>query len=311
MKASKNISRPAAAAHTTGRRDASPTPSLGRAYYQLTKPGIVYGNDLAAIGGFLLASGRHIDVVQFALMVLGVSLVMAAGCVSNNVMDRNIDRKMKRTKQRALVQGTVPVKNALVYAGVLLLAGSLLLGFGVNGLSLLVALFGYVTYVFAYGFAKRRSEHGTLVGAIPGAVPPVVGYVAVTGQLDAGAALLFVIMVCWQMPHFYAIAMYRRDEYAAAGIPVLTVTRGMRVARLQILVYVALFVVAICALSAYGYTGQTFLFGMATLGLIWLGFGVKGFAVPDEAAWARKMFKISLLILLSFCALLSLNAWVP
>jgi protoheme IX farnesyltransferase len=283
-----------------------------KAYYHLTKPGIIYGNDLAAAAGFLLASGRHINGWLLILTLLGISLVIGSGCVFNNFLDRAIDRKMDRTKKRALVQGTISTRAAIFYGISLALAGFIVLGFFTNLVTVLIGVVGIVDYVVLYGYVKRRSSYGTLVGSISGAVPPLAGYTAVTGRIDMAGALLFLILVFWQMPHFYAIAMYRLKDYARAGLPVLPLARGLRTTKLHIIGYVLWFIVAASLLWADGYTGITYLVGMVILGFWWLWLGLRGFrSKVDDTRWARGMFLRSLIVLCVFCVLVATTAWLP
>lgn len=281
-----------------------------KTYYQLAKPGIVYGNALAAIGGFLLASHGHVDLGLFLAMLLGVSLVMASGCVYNNYIDRGIDKLMSRTDKRVLVTGTVSARSALVYATILGLVGICLLLL-TNILTALLGLIGFIAYVVLYGIGKRRTVHGTLIGSISGAIPPVIGYCAVSGRIDGAALLLFVILVFWQMPHFYAIATYRRKDYVAAGLPVLPVKLGMRVTKVQILVYIVGFVAACTLLTVLGYTGYAYLITMLLVGLYWLSLALPGFKTHDDDRWARKVFGGSLVVLLVFSFMISIDAFLP
>lgn len=282
-----------------------------RTYYKLVKPGIIYGNVLAATGGFLLASKGHIDFWLLAAVLGGTSLVIASACVFNNYVDRSIDKKMTRTKRRAIPAGEVRGRAALSYAAVLGVLGFGVLTTYTNRLVVLFGLVGIFFYVVVYGQVKRHSVHGTLAGTIPGATPPIAGYCAVTGNIDTAAILLFLGLVFWQMPHFYAIAMFRKDDYAAAGIPVLPIKNGSRETKVQILFYTAAYTAAAAALTVSGYTGATFLVVVAGFGLYWLRLEVNGWGVSDDVKWARKMFRFSLVNLLVLCFMLSLNAWLP
>lgn len=279
-----------------------------RTYYWLTKPGIIYGNLVAAAAGFLLASAGVIRVDLFLSAMFGLGFIIASACVLNNYIDRDIDEKMVRTKKRALVTGTISGKNALMYAVVLNGIGVSLLTFYTNLLTVFVALLGFFFYVVVYGIYKRQSVWGTVVGSISGAVPPVVGYLAVTNRFDTAALILFLILVFWQMPHFYAIAMYRLKDYKAASIPVLPVVEGMHITKIYILFYIAAFIIASSMLTVTGYTGYIYLLVVGLLGLMWLGLGIQGFKTTNNAAWARKMFSFSLLVLLGLCAMLSVDA---
>lgn len=278
-----------------------------KTYYRLTKPGIIYGNALAAIGGFLLASKGQFDVLLFAAMLVGSSLVIASGCVFNNYLDREIDARMARTKKRALVSGRVSGRNALIYATILGLIGFTVLAAYTNWLTVAIGLVGIFFYVIVYGFAKRRSVHGTLVGTISGATPPVAGYCAVTGRLDLGALLLFLILIFWQMPHFYAIAIYRSKDYAAAKLPVLPVVKGLMATKIQMLAYVIAFMLATALLTRFGYTGYAFLAVMTLVGFVWLRLSLQGFSATDSNLWARSTFKYSLIVLLVFCLMISVD----
>src|SRR5579871_5606007 len=145
-------------------------------YVQLTKPGIIFGNLFAAVGGFFLASRGHFNPVLFVATVCGISLVIGSGCVVNNYIDRDIDAKMERTKKRALVKGAISGRNAILYASVLGIIGFLLLFIYTNLLTVCVGLVGYFFYVVMYTIWKRKSDIGTIVGSVSGAVPPVAGY---------------------------------------------------------------------------------------------------------------------------------------
>ncbi len=181
--------------------------------------------DKHRIGGFLLASKGSIDYPLFIYTLVGVSLVVASGCVFNNYIDRDIDRKMERTKNRVLVKGLISPAVSLVYATLLGIAGFMLLWFGANPLACWLGVMGFVVYVGVYSlYMKRHSVYGTLIGSLSGAAPPVIGYCAVTGEFDSGAAILLAIFSLWQMPHSYAIAIFRFKDYQAANIPVENVS---------------------------------------------------------------------------------------
>ncbi|KKU81409.1 MAG: Protoheme IX farnesyltransferase [Parcubacteria group bacterium GW2011_GWA1_47_8] len=277
-------------------------------YYQLTKPGIIYGNAIAVVAGFFLASKGDISWWLLLATLAGISLIMASGCVFNNYIDRDIDRLMERTKNRALARGAASLRGAVIYGTFLGLTGVLVLIAYTNFLTILVALAGLFVYVVAYSlWFKRHSVHGTLVGSISGAVPPVVGYVAVTGSLDLGVIILFLILALWQMPHSYAIALYRLDDYIAAGIPVLPVKKGARVTKIHMLVYIVLFTFATLALTAFGYMGYVYAVVLSVLGAVWLGLCAKGIKTLDDKLWARNMFIFSIVVLVVFCIMVAVD----
>lgn len=244
-------------------------------------------------------------------MLVGVSLVMGSACVFNNYIDRDIDDAMARTKGRALVTGEISGRSALIYAMILGLVGTLLLAIFANALTAAIALFGHFAYVVIYGIAKRKTVHGTVVGSISGAIPPVVGYVAATNNIDTVAILLFAIMTFWQMPHFYAIAVFRLHDYKRAGIPVLPIVKGIRETKDQVLLYIIGFIVTASLLTILGYTGYVYLGVIVLLGIRWLQLAIQGYSAPDDALWARQVFRFSLYVLLGFCAAISVDAFLP
>ena len=190
-----------------------------RTYYELAKPGIIYGNTLTAGAGFFLAGQGVIEWSLLVVMLVGLSFIIASACVFNNYFDRHIDARMERTKNRALVVGHASKTGALLFGLALLLFGTLTLHYYTNILALGVALVGFLVYVFLYTPLKPHTAHALWVGAVAGATPPVVGYTAASGVLDVYAWILFAALFLWQIPHFLAIAVYRFEEYRAAGIP--------------------------------------------------------------------------------------------
>jgi protoheme IX farnesyltransferase len=236
---------------------------------------------------------------------------MASACVINNYTDRYIDAKMERTKKRALVTGEIGPRSALLYAAILGILGFGSLAIWTNWLTVLIGLIGIIDYVILYAYFKRTSVHGTLVGTISGATPPVAGYCAVSGRFDLGALLLFLVLVFWQMAHFYAIAMFRAKDYKAAGIPVLPVVKGMRATKIQIVAYIVAFILATLLLPVYGFTGYIYSVVVVSIGLLWLRVAIIGFNAKDDIVWARKVFKYSLIALLGFSIMVSLANILP
>lgn len=280
-----------------------------RAYYNLTKPGIIKGNLLSVLAGFLLASQGDLDLLVFAAVVIGTSLIIASGCVVNNYIDRHIDARMNRTKDRALVTGEISVRNAFLFAILLGVAGLAVLLSLVNLTTALVGIAGWFSYVVLYGVGKRTTVHGTLIGTISGSTPPVAGYTAVTNQLDTGALLLFLILVCWQMPHFYAIALFRLKDYKAAKLPVLPAVKGVENTKQQILLYIIGFIIAACSLTVYGYTTIPYAVIMLITGVYWVYYWRKNLRSKDYEAWAKKLFFVSLNVLLIWTVVISVDSF--
>lgn len=283
-----------------------------RSYLQLIKPGITLSNTMSAAAGFLLAASIFgFNWVTFGAAIGGVALVIASACVANNILDRTIDKKMKRTSKRDVARGTINVPRALVYTVVLGAAGFMLLFLWTNLLTFWLGVIAYVWYVAVYGLAKRTTEFSTIIGGVAGALPPMAGYTALSGNIDAAAILLFLILFFWQLPHFYAISMFRQTDYASAGLPVWAVKYGMKSAKLQIFISVVLYAVVAALLYTYGYVGLTYLVVSSALSLYWIYKGASLYRNVNDIKWARTMFGVSLLVLLAMCLLIAVGGYLP
>ena len=278
-----------------------------KTYYLLTKPGIIMGNLITTASGFFLASRGHIDIVLFFFTMIGLGSIIASSCVCNNYIDRESDRKMARTKNRALASGTISHKKALFFAFILGVIGTFTLFIATNALSLGLALFGFVIYAGCYSLWKHHSSAATLVGSIAGAIPPVVGYTAVSGILDLGAILFFLLLVLWQMPHFFAITIYRQREYDHASIPTMATRRGIWITKLHMFFYIIAFLFTSSLLLLFGYTGLAYLAVVSLLSLSWLVLCIKGFRTEDHVIWARQMFRLSLVVIVGLSVMVSLD----
>lgn len=266
-------------------------------YYLLTKPGIIMGNLVTLAAGFLLASKGHVDLLLLLATVFGLGFIMASACVFNNYIDRHVDKKMKRTQNRALSLGLIKGRNAIAFATILGLIGSLILFFFTNILTLYVAAFGFVVYVFIYSLWKSHTIYGTAIGSIAGAVPPVVGYCAVSNHLDAGALILFIMLVLWQMPHFFAIAIWHYDDYVRADIPVLPVLKGAQRTKIHMFFYIIGFILSASLLTYFEYVGYLYLFVTLAFGVAWLWLAWKGFGDNNDRLWGKEMFRLSLVVI--------------
>lgn len=284
-----------------------------KSYLQVTKPGIIVGNLISVVGGFLLAAKGHMDHMLFAYTLVGVSLVVASGCAFNNLIDRDIDRKMERTKNRVLVKGLVSVQITFALAIALGILGFAILYFGANALAMWLAVMGFMVYVFVYSlYMKRHSVYGTLIGSLSGAAPPVIGYCAVSNEFDTGALILLAIFSLWQMPHSYAIAIFRFKDYQAANIPVLPVVKGIAVAKHHILLYIIAFMFAALMLSIGGYAGYKYLVVATTVSIWWLCMALSGYkAENNDYVWARKLFVFSIITIFTLNIMMSIDFMVP
>ncbi|RXZ87884.1 protoheme IX farnesyltransferase [Agromyces atrinae] len=290
---------------------AGPLNNVAR-YISLTKPRVLAGNVLTTIAGFALASAGVFDFAALGWVTLGTTLVIAAACVVNNILDRDIDQSMARTKKRVSVTGAISARAATIFAILLGVSGLLVLLFLSSPLVAAIGVAGFLVYVVLYGmWTKRMSVHGTLVGSISGAIPVLAGYVAVTGAFDGTALIAFLMMFLWQEPEFYSIAIYRRDEYKAAGVPVISVSRGIEHTKRQILLYTVLFAASALALPLFGGVGITYTVVMGIVSLVWIVIAIRGLRATDDAQWARGNFRYSLWVVLIMCAMFAIGPVLP
>lgn len=284
-----------------------------RPYLQLTKPGIVIGNLISVTGGFLLASKGNVNWIQGCMVVLSVALIVASGCVINNIIDRDIDGLMTRTRSRPMVTGRIPVGLALLYGCVLGVAGTAIL-YGATSclLPVILVLLGYVVYAGLYSlYFKRNSIHGTLIGSISGAMPPVVGYCAASGGFDGAAVTLLVMFSLWQMPHSYAIAIFRARDYKAASIPVFPVMKGISTAKRHIVAYIVAFTGATLMLGVLGYVGKVYMLAALIGGVYWFCLGLAGWTASNDIKWARKIFFTSIALITVLSVAMSVDFHRP
>ncbi len=287
-------------------------PERVKHYLLVAKPGIILGNLISAAAGFFLASKGRVDGAALLATLLGISLVVASGGVFNNCVDRELDRKMVRTRHRALAQGLISLKAAVSYATILGLAGLVLLWAATNLLAVGLVLAGLVIYVGVYSlYLKRQSVYGALIGSLAGAAPPLAGYCAVSGRFDLGAVILLAIFILWQMPHCYAIAVLRFDDYTAAALPVLPVTQGTAAAQKHMVGYILAFMAATLMLTFGGYTGYRTLAVATVMGLCWLYLAWWGYQAAGERLWARKLFIFSLLTIFTLSFMMSIDFTAP
>ena len=251
----------------------------------------------SSLAGYVMGGGELSNAPVVVFTVLGTGLVAGGASAFNQVIERGPDALMRRTRLRPVPDGRLQPAEALVFAALSSVAGLLILGLGVNLLSAAVALATLLTYVLLYTPLKRRTSFATVIGAIPGALPPVIGWAAARGVLSAGAWALFAIVFLWQLPHFLAIAWIYRDDYARAGFPMLPVLEpdGRSTAR-QATFYCAALLPVSMVPTLVGLTNTAYFVAAFLLGLIFLGLTLKFArtrAVPD----ARRLFFASIIYL--------------
>jgi protoheme IX farnesyltransferase len=229
------------------------------------------------------------------LTLLGTVLIMASSCVFNNYFDRELDLKMERTRNRSLPTGRLTPKVVLSYAIILGVLGLLVLFSFSGALAGLCGMFGMFVYVIMYTlWLKRSSTWSTSIGGLSGAMPPVIGYVAVTGRMDLGAWLLLAMLFLWQPPHFWALAIRRVEDYRAGGFPLLPVVKGIERTKIQMIPYLVLQIFVPILMYAYGYAGIFYLTVSLILSVLWLYYALKGFRAKNTDAWAKKVFLYSI-----------------
>lgn len=283
-----------------------------RALYRLTKPGVTYGNLITTVAGYLFAANGKIDWPLFLALTIGTWFIIASACVINNYLDQDIDAKMERTKKRPLLTGEVTDKQAVAFGTLLGLAGFAILISMTNWWVVGVGAFGWIVYVWLYGaLGKRKSVHGTLVGALSGAAPILAGYVAVYPRLDLVGLALFGVIFFWQMPEFYAISIFRQKEYAHADLPVSAVKRGVPATVQQIFAYTILTIITTLVLCSSSLASWTMLLVLSGTSLLWLRIAAEGFSTKDSVAWAKREFHFALIFLVIFSLIISLNPYLP
>ncbi len=280
------------------------------AYHELTKPGITLMVSVSAAAGFWLALPRNSHVfltVEYALLfvlaIAGTALVSAGSCALNHVLEHRFDAEMKRTMFRPIPSGRVTRSSAAMFGIGLSVAGLLLLS-QVNSLTMGLAALTSFLYLAVYTPMKRSTQLSTLVGGIPGALPPLGGWAAASGTISLEAFILFMILFLWQMPHFLSLAWMYRKDYERGGFPMLTVLdeEGMTVAR-HVVVYTLLLVLFSLALTVFGATGVVYFVGAFVLGAVFTAMGVR-FLADRSNGRARAVLITSYMYLLILLTLM-------
>ena len=279
-----------------------------RQYYALTKPRVVQLIVFCALIGMVLAVPglpSWVEVKRAVVACIGIWLVAGAAAAFNCLVEKGIDAKMKRTAWRPTARGELSDRQALAFSALLCVAGSALLWFMVNPLTMWLTFATFVGYAVIYTvILKPLTPQNIVIGGASGAMPPVLGWAAMTGSLDPGAWILFLIIFLWTPPHFWALALYRVEDYRKAGLPMLPVTHGNEFTRLQVLLYTFILFAACLMPFIHGMSGWLYL---AVAVAVSIGFTGYAFALwrNYSDALARKTFRFSLIHLsVLFLALL-------
>ncbi len=273
----------------------------------LTKPRITLMVLVTAAGGMWLAPGS-LDPAAMAVMLLTTGMVVGAANTLNCYLERDSDRLMARTANRPLPDRRLDPSWALGLGVAMGLFAVPALVVAVNAVTGLLGAIALLSYVAIYTPMKQHTPAALFVGALPGALPPLMGWTAVTGQVSGPGLVLFGVLFFWQIPHFIAISVFRQEEYERAGLKVLPSVRGIRSAKVQSSFYASALWVVSLLLVPYGLAGSLYLFAAVTLGAYFFWAAVRGFWVTDDDGWAKKLFVASLIYLTTLFAALIFDA---
>lgn len=278
-----------------------------RDYVELTKPRIVFMVALTTVAGFYLGAHGAVDIPLLLHTAIGTAIVVSSANSLNQLMERDADGRMRRTENRPLPAGRMSGYEALAWGMGTMIVGFSYLFVGAGVLTALVAFMAWVGYVFVYTPLKRKTSLSTPVGAVPGALPPVIGWVGARGELTIEAVTLFLILFLWQLPHFLAIGWMYRDDYARGGFPMLPVidVDGTQTGR-QIVVWGLALVPVSLLPTVIGLTGGLYFVGALILGFAFLAFGIRT-AVHKSVDAARALFLASLLYLPALFGLMMMD----
>ena len=277
-----------------------------RDYYELTKPRVVMLIVFTAVVGMFLAVPGWPGLTALVFGTLGIGLASSSAAVFNHVLDARIDIHMLRTRGRPLPQGRIDERAALAFASAIGLMSMILLWYLVNPLTAALTFFSLIGYAVIYTvWLKRATPQNIVIGGAAGAAPPVLGWAAVTGEVTSSALLLFLIIFVWTPPHFWALAIARKDEYAKVGIPMLPVTHGDAFTRLHILLYTILLVLITIVPYLIGMSGLIYLVTAVVTGAEFLRLAVGMVRRPEDTRLPMRTFKYSITYLaVLFAALL-------
>ncbi len=283
-----------------------------RDYIELCKPGVVALMVFTAVVGMLLASPQVLPWNALIFGSLGIAFAAGSAAAVNHLVDRHIDAQMARTRARPLPTGQLQTQQAAVFALLLGLLGHGILYLLVNPLTAMLTFLSLIGYAVIYTlYLKRATPQNIVIGGAAGAAPPVLGWTAVTGTVDPYSLLLFLIIFVWTPPHFWALAIHRREEYAKVAIPMLPVTHGHEFTRLHILFYTVLLLLVSMLPFATGMSGLVYLAGALVFGLIYLYYALRLKLEPDNATLPMRAFRYSITYLMAIFAALLLDAYWP
>ncbi len=281
-----------------------------RDYIELCKPRVVMLMILTSIVGMCLAPTNSLSIVTLIFGNLGIACVAGAAAALNHVADQHIDKMMRRTQHRPIVQGKISVRNSIIFAAILCASGTIILLCFTNVLTASLTFLSLIGYALCYTlYLKYATPQNIVIGGIAGAVPPLLGWTAVTNTVSPEALLLVLIIYIWTPPHFWALAIHRFDDYAKAKIPMLPNTHGIRFTKLNILLYTILLVIATTLPYLIGMSGMIYLVGVTIANLVFLFYVMRLF-LSDNKQHAIASFKYSIYYLGILFLLLLIDHYV-
>ena len=264
-------------------------------YYELTKPRVVMLIVFTAIVGMFVSVPGWPGVAPLIFGTLGIGLASSSAAVFNHILDARIDIQMMRTRGRPLPQGKLTERSALVFATILCIISMLILVLLVNTLTAILTFVSLIGYAVVYTvWLKRATPQNIVIGGAAGAAPPILGWTAVTNEVEAGALLLFLIVFVWTPPHFWALAIARKEEYAKVDIPMLPVTHGEAYTRLNILLYTILLVLVTILPYLIGMSGVIYLLTAIVLDVYFLYYAIRMYREPDDVELPMRTFRFSI-----------------
>ena len=295
----------------TGSTLSQPVGGRAQQFLQLTKPRVVSLIVFTAMIGMLLAQPGAVPIEAFLFGTIGIALVAGAAAAFNCLVEQKIDAVMLRTRRRPLPRGTLTSLQTLLFAGLIGGIGLLVLHRLVNPLTMWLTLATFVGYAVIYTVVlKPLTPQNIVIGGASGAMPPVLGWAAVTGEVSHDALLLFLIIFAWTPPHFWSLALYRRDDYAKAGVPMLPVTHGDRFTRLSVLLYTIILTAVTLLPFATRMSGPVYLAAALVLDTVYLVYAVR-IVTQYSDALARRAFRYSIVYLSALFAALLIDHYLP
>jgi len=286
---------------------ATPISINWRDYYEMCKPNVVLLMLLTSLVGMFMAVPGMVPWPVLIWGNLGIAMAAGSAAAVNHVIDRRIDGQMGRTSNRPVAKGKVKPLHALIFAAIMAVVGLGILYVLVNPMTAWLTLASSIGYAFIYtGYLKRATPQNIVIGGLAGAMPPLLGWVAVTGTLDPNALLLVLIIYAWTPPHFWALAIHKRDEYAKVEIPMLPVTHGLEFTGLQVLLYTVLLIISTMLPYIVGMSGFIYLVGVTLLNIRFLYWALRLYRGAYEKA-AMKTFWYSIIYLMLLFVLLLLD----